>query len=115
MGVDSMLEGEILPRNVNRGVRTTDVVPCSEAWTVLKCHPNIAFASTFSPPHQSINRSRHFCDRFTNARGRRSETNDLRRFIDSRTRRSIDLPPSFESRPECSTFPRWTSEEEIDC
>ena len=55
--MDMMDEGEILPRNVKRGVRSTDVVPCSEAWTVLKCHPNIAFASTFSPPSHLFNRS----------------------------------------------------------
>jgi len=29
-------------------VRTVETVPCNEAWTVLKAHPNIAFASTFT-------------------------------------------------------------------
>ncbi|KAK4705374.1 AP-1-like transcription factor, partial [Phenoliferia sp. Uapishka_3] len=37
-------EDVILPRSVEPGVRTVDTVPCNEAWTVLKCHPNIAFA-----------------------------------------------------------------------
>jgi len=36
----------LLPRSVEPGIRTVDTVPCNEAWSVLKAHPNIAFAST---------------------------------------------------------------------
>lgn len=39
---------ESLPRSVPSGVRTAETVPCNEAWTVLKSHPNIAFAGTYS-------------------------------------------------------------------
>ncbi|GAA5927530.1 uncharacterized protein JCM15063_005926 [Sporobolomyces koalae] len=35
----------LLPRSVEPGVRTVETVPCNEAWTVLKAHPNIAFAN----------------------------------------------------------------------
>ncbi|GAA6063508.1 hypothetical protein JCM10212_004770 [Sporobolomyces blumeae] len=34
----------LLPRSVEPGVRTVETVPCNEAWSVLKAHPNIAFA-----------------------------------------------------------------------
>ncbi|BGP15032.1 hypothetical protein JCM10213v2_002987 [Rhodosporidiobolus nylandii] len=37
-------EIEMLPKTVQPGVRTADTVPCNEAWTALKAHPNIAFA-----------------------------------------------------------------------
>lgn len=50
-GPVELAESEIvLPRSVDPGVRTADTVPCNEAWTVLKCHPNIAFASAFFFP-----------------------------------------------------------------
>ena len=81
--MDSMLEGEVLPRNVKKGVRSTDVVPCSEAWTVLKCHPNIAFASKsvhLSFANQSLT---ELPFRFTNARGRRGQEDDLRWLVNS--------------------------------
>ncbi|GAA5837590.1 hypothetical protein JCM3766R1_006854 [Sporobolomyces carnicolor] len=35
----------LLPRSVEPGVRTVETVPCNEAWSVLKAHPNIAFAN----------------------------------------------------------------------
>ncbi|SCV70738.1 BQ2448_3500 [Microbotryum intermedium] len=35
---------EMLPKSVPSGVRTEDI-PCSEAWSVLKSHPNIAFTN----------------------------------------------------------------------
>lgn len=35
---------------VGQSVRTVETVPCNEAWSVLKAHPNIAFASTFREP-----------------------------------------------------------------
>ncbi|GAA5822028.1 hypothetical protein JCM11251_004832 [Rhodosporidiobolus azoricus] len=35
---------EMLPKTVDPGVRSVDTVPCNEAWTALKSHPNIAFA-----------------------------------------------------------------------
>ncbi|GAA5854570.1 hypothetical protein JCM8547_004890 [Rhodosporidiobolus lusitaniae] len=37
-------EVEMLPRTVSAGVRSVETVPCNEAWTALKAHPNIAFA-----------------------------------------------------------------------
>ncbi|KAL8289991.1 hypothetical protein RQP46_002930 [Phenoliferia psychrophenolica] len=43
--VPALEEDVLLPRSVEPGVRTVDTVPCNEAWTVLKCHPNIAFAN----------------------------------------------------------------------
>lgn len=41
---------ETLPKSVPTGVRTVDTVPCNEAWTTLKNHPNIAFAGPSSSP-----------------------------------------------------------------
>ncbi|GAA6037874.1 hypothetical protein JCM8097_005081 [Rhodosporidiobolus ruineniae] len=35
---------EVLSRSVDAGVRSVETVPCNEAWTALKSHPNIAFA-----------------------------------------------------------------------
>ncbi|ORY53400.1 hypothetical protein BCR35DRAFT_310542 [Leucosporidium creatinivorum] len=35
---------ETLPKSVPTGVRSVETVPCNEAWTTLKNHPNIAFA-----------------------------------------------------------------------
>ncbi|KAM0746529.1 hypothetical protein T439DRAFT_294001 [Meredithblackwellia eburnea MCA 4105] len=37
-------EDDPSPSSSTRGVVTVETVPCNEAWTVLKCHPNIAFA-----------------------------------------------------------------------
>ncbi|GAA6005035.1 hypothetical protein JCM10207_008485 [Rhodosporidiobolus poonsookiae] len=34
----------MLPLSVDPGLRTVESVPCNEAWTALKAHPNIAFA-----------------------------------------------------------------------
>ncbi|GAA5971864.1 hypothetical protein JCM11641_001547 [Rhodosporidiobolus odoratus] len=36
---------ELLPRSVQPGVKTVESMPCNEAWSALKAHPNIAFAN----------------------------------------------------------------------
>lgn len=46
-------EVEMLPKSVPSGIRTmADKIPCNEAWTTLKNHPNIAFAGEWSKEHE---------------------------------------------------------------
>ncbi|GAA5962519.1 hypothetical protein JCM3765_003715 [Sporobolomyces pararoseus] len=44
-GGPSNADTVLLPRSVEPGIRTVETVPCNEAWTALKAHPNIAFAN----------------------------------------------------------------------
>lgn len=47
---EDQLGDVLLPRSVPPGLRTRETdIPCNDAWTMLKEHPNIAFASTVPP------------------------------------------------------------------
>lgn len=73
---EDQLGDVLLPRSVPPGLRTRETdIPCNDAWTMLKEHPNIAFASTVPP----LSFSPADTSRFAVAGGRGGEAHSMRR------------------------------------